>query len=56
MPATNTIVPAQTAYECLQSMPFRSDLAVKFIDEYTKYVQWQSTLEILRSMLMVSRF
>ncbi|KAJ6109035.1 hypothetical protein N7486_001269 [Penicillium sp. IBT 16267x] len=46
---TNTIVPAQTAYECLQSMPFRSDLAVKFIDEYTKYVQWQSTLEILRN-------
>ncbi|KAH8821445.1 hypothetical protein F5884DRAFT_87204 [Xylogone sp. PMI_703] len=34
---------------CLESFPFQSDLAVSFIDEYTKYSQWQSTIELLRT-------
>ncbi|KAL7904889.1 hypothetical protein GGI35DRAFT_462144 [Trichoderma velutinum] len=34
---------------CLESLPFKSDLAVSFIDDYTKYIQWQSTSEILRN-------
>ncbi|KAL6815297.1 hypothetical protein GGI42DRAFT_105087 [Trichoderma sp. SZMC 28013] len=33
---------------CLESIPFKSDLAVSFVDDYTKYLQWQSTSEILR--------
>ncbi|KAK0762728.1 hypothetical protein N5P37_005546 [Trichoderma harzianum] len=33
---------------CLESLPFKSDLAVSFVDDYTKYLQWQSTSEILR--------
>jgi hypothetical protein len=43
------VVPAQLAKECLQSMPFYPQLAVSFIDELTKYIQWQSTLEALKS-------
>ncbi|KAL1967220.1 hypothetical protein VTN77DRAFT_3511 [Rasamsonia byssochlamydoides] len=36
------------AYNCLQSMPFRSDLAVAFLDEYEKYLNFQTTIEILK--------
>ncbi|EHK39409.1 hypothetical protein TRIATDRAFT_209248, partial [Trichoderma atroviride IMI 206040] len=40
---------SQLALACLESIPFKSDLAVSFVDEYSKYVQWQSTIEILRN-------
>ncbi|KAF5594084.1 peptidase S41 [Fusarium pseudoanthophilum] len=42
-------VSAQIAKDCLESMPFYPELAVSFIDELTKYIQWQSTLEALKS-------
>ncbi|PTB41168.1 hypothetical protein M441DRAFT_69586 [Trichoderma asperellum CBS 433.97] len=40
---------SQLGLACLESTPFKSDLAVSFIDEYSKYLQWQSTIEILRN-------
>ncbi|KAL7796134.1 hypothetical protein V8C37DRAFT_414417 [Trichoderma ceciliae] len=44
-----TIFTSQLALACLESTPFKSSLAVSFIDEYNKYLQWQSTIEILRN-------
>lgn len=44
---TDAQVPPQLAAECLMSMPFESDKAVAFIDEYAKYLEFQSDLEIL---------
>ncbi|KAK0615233.1 peptidase S41 family protein [Bombardia bombarda] len=41
-------IPGDTAYSCLRSMPFQQDLAVRFLDEYLKYLQFQSTIEILK--------
>ncbi|KAH8689655.1 hypothetical protein BGW36DRAFT_273811, partial [Talaromyces proteolyticus] len=35
------------AAECLATMPFETDKAVAFIDEYSKYLEFQSDLEIL---------
>jgi hypothetical protein len=43
-------IPGQLAQDCLSSMPFESDKAVKWIDEYTKYIQFQSDIELLASM------
>ncbi|KAJ4245240.1 hypothetical protein NW762_014110 [Fusarium torreyae] len=42
-------IPAQLAEDCLESMPFYPELAASFIDEITKYIQWQSTLEALKN-------
>ncbi|KAH7629525.1 hypothetical protein B0T09DRAFT_287981 [Sordaria sp. MPI-SDFR-AT-0083] len=43
-----TNIPGQTAYGCLMSMPFDSERAVQFLDEYLKYLQFQSTLDSLK--------
>lgn len=40
-------ISADLALECLMSMPFDTDAAATWIDEYTKYLQFQSDLEIL---------
>ncbi|TFB06918.1 hypothetical protein CCMA1212_001301 [Trichoderma ghanense] len=40
---------SQLAVACLQSTPFKSDLAVSFVDEVRKYLEWHSTTEILRN-------
>ncbi|PTB68433.1 hypothetical protein BBK36DRAFT_1166347 [Trichoderma citrinoviride] len=40
---------SQVTLACLQSTPFKSDLAVSFIDEVRKYLEWHSTTEILRN-------
>ncbi|KAH8694281.1 hypothetical protein BGW36DRAFT_430295 [Talaromyces proteolyticus] len=40
-------VPAQLAVDCLTSMPFDSEKGVSFIDEYSKYLEFQSDLELL---------
>ena len=45
-------IPGQTGYDCLRSMPFRSDLAVKFIDEYMGFLQFHSTIELLKGMCL----
>ncbi|KAL6690938.1 hypothetical protein J3F84DRAFT_352858 [Trichoderma pleuroticola] len=44
-----TLFSSELGLACLQSMPFKSDLAVSFVDEYTKYLHWHSTIEILRN-------
>ncbi|KAM0186590.1 hypothetical protein ACHAPI_011614 [Fusarium lateritium] len=43
------VITAQIANDCLESMPFYPELAESFIDELTKYIQWQSTLEALKN-------
>ncbi|KAM0256615.1 hypothetical protein ACHAQJ_004902 [Trichoderma viride] len=40
---------SQLGLACLESMPFKSDPAVSFVDELGKYLQWQSDIEILRN-------
>ncbi|GAE00131.1 peptidase S41 family protein [Paecilomyces variotii No. 5] len=40
-------VPAASALNCLQSMPFNTQRAVSFVDEYLKYLEFQSDLEML---------
>lgn len=41
-------IPGQVAYDCLRSMPFHSELGVKFLDEYVKYLQFHATIDILK--------
>ncbi|KAI0395033.1 peptidase S41 family protein [Xylariaceae sp. FL0594] len=41
-------IPGEKALGCLRSMPFRPDLALRFIDEYLGYLQFHSTLEMLK--------
>ena len=43
-------IQGSTALSCLLSMPFRPDLASKFIDEYLKLLQFHSTVDILKRM------
>lgn len=47
-------IPGNLAYGCLTSMPFDAEDAVKFVDEYRKYLQFQSTTENLKSMCLLS--
>ncbi|KAB8262476.1 hypothetical protein BDV32DRAFT_157205 [Aspergillus pseudonomiae] len=37
------------AHECLHSMPFDAQKAAKFVSELTKYIQFQSTIELLKN-------
>ncbi|KAH9868303.1 hypothetical protein J1614_007375 [Plenodomus biglobosus] len=41
-------VPAQLAYECLQSIPFNQSGALALIDSITPYLKWQSTTAWLK--------
>ncbi|KAK8868572.1 Peptidase S41 [Apiospora arundinis] len=43
------IVTGQQAQNCLASLPFNQQLASQFITELRKYVQFQSTLEVLKA-------
>ncbi|KAJ5601822.1 hypothetical protein N7510_011356 [Penicillium lagena] len=42
-------VPGELAYNCLRSMPFDPINGTVFAAEMTKFVQWQSTLEVLQN-------
>ena len=42
------VIDASVAYDCLSSLPFDSSKAGKFITEIKKYVQLQSTLDVLK--------
>ncbi|EPS28442.1 hypothetical protein PDE_03388 [Penicillium oxalicum 114-2] len=42
-------VPYDLAQKCLMSMPFESARALAFLDEARKYLQFQSTVDILKS-------
>lgn len=52
--ASEALLPAQIVVDCLQSLPFNASRADQFIFEFSKYVQWQSTLEILPSRCCLS--
>ncbi|KAI0150264.1 hypothetical protein GGR57DRAFT_504603 [Xylariaceae sp. FL1272] len=43
------IVPGQAAADCLYSFPYNDTAAHTFLDEIRKYVQFQSTIEILQN-------
>lgn len=40
-------ISAELARECIKSMPFESKRAVSFVDQIRKWMQFQSTIEIL---------
>lgn len=46
-PSATPTVPAQLAYECLNSIPFNRSAAVALIDSIDPYLNWQTTLEYL---------
>jgi hypothetical protein len=37
------------AYDCLRSMPIDQNLALAFLEQYTVYLQFQSTIVTLKS-------
>lgn len=41
-------VPAQLAFECLNSIPFNQSAAVALLDAIDPYLTWQSTFEYLK--------
>lgn len=43
------VIPGELAVQCLREMPFEKKRAVSFVKEYRKYLQYQSTLEILEN-------
>lgn len=45
------LISGELAYRCLQSIPIRVPEAVSFIDEYRKFLPFQSTLDNLKGML-----
>lgn len=47
--AANAIVPHDLAHRCLLSMPFESDRAVDFLQQVRKILEFQSTIDILKS-------
>lgn len=32
-------------------MPFRADLAVEFVDQYARYLEFHSTLDVLKGII-----
>lgn len=45
----NLNFPGELAFKCLQSFPFHQEESVQMVDELKKYLQFQSTLETLKS-------
>lgn len=41
-------MPAQLAYECINSVPFNSSAAVAYLDSIRPYIDWQTTIEYLK--------
>lgn len=41
-------VPAQLAYECLNSIPFNQSAAIQLLDAIDPYLQWQTTFEYVK--------
>jgi hypothetical protein len=42
-------VPHDLAHQCLLSMPFDSDRALNFLNQVRKILEFQSTIDILKS-------
>lgn len=48
--AVGAKVPHDLAYQCLMSMPFDSGRAVTFLTQVRKILEFQSTVDVLKSM------
>jgi hypothetical protein len=46
--AVSAKVPHDLAQQCLMSMPFESSRAVTFLNQVRKYLEFHSTLDILK--------
>ena len=47
--AVSAKVPHDLAHQCLMSMPFESSRAVTFLNQVRKYLEFHSTVDILKS-------
>ena len=47
--STDELFTAKLAYDCLTSAPFNATVALEFLDYYNDTLQFQSTLELLKS-------
>jgi hypothetical protein len=45
---TTPVVPAQLAYDCLNSIPFNQSAAIALVDGVVPYFKWQSTTVFLK--------
>ncbi|CZT46831.1 uncharacterized protein RSE6_07330 [Rhynchosporium secalis] len=43
-PGARPLLPAQLGYDCLTSVPLHKAEALAFVDSYSQYIGWQSTL------------
>lgn len=46
--AVSAKVPHDLAHQCLMSMPFESSRAVTFLNQVRKYLEFHSTIDILK--------
>lgn len=54
-PVINPSIPGELAYECLSSMPFDASRSAALIEDVKKYINWQTTVDVLRNPPSVSR-
>jgi hypothetical protein len=47
-PKATPTVPAQLAYECINSVPFNKTAALAYMDSIRPYVDWQTSIEYLK--------
>ncbi|KAF2766736.1 hypothetical protein EJ03DRAFT_174479 [Teratosphaeria nubilosa] len=47
-PGATPTVPAQLAYECINSVPFNQSAAIDLLDSIRPYLNWQTTIEYLK--------
>ncbi|KAK5134902.1 hypothetical protein LTR08_005992 [Meristemomyces frigidus] len=47
-PSATPTVPAQLAYECINSVPFNQSAAVELMDSIRPYIDWQTSIEYLK--------
>lgn len=45
---THVVFPARQAYDCLISVPFNEDVAIRFLNYFNDTLQFQSTLSYLK--------
>jgi hypothetical protein len=47
--ANITTYPGDLAHQCLDSIPFQPQRSVAFIEDIRKYLQWQTTIDVLKN-------
>jgi hypothetical protein len=48
-PSAVPTVPAEVAYQCINSVPFNQSAAVALLDSIRPYLDWQTTIEYLKN-------